>query len=728
MADRLAQSAARRAARIPQGTIDRLTHSGRQLIIQEFAALREALVELAHGNLSAEWTVKGNPLRPEDFPGLESLAEVMNDMLACFRSSAQEFSSAVEPPCHRLCYVGADSFLEGRRCGQAMGKSLAGRGEVAVIHRPGMASQHLRRKGFANALAREFPEARIVHESACPGLSLEEAYEAAATLLRDYPRLSGIYSTQGGVPAGIARAAEEAGRAGQVRIVAHDFADDTMRCVKKGVITAALGQDPYAQGHDPAIHLFNHLVAGWQPPSPRLHTRLELATTDNCDSFWQEGRGNLRPADASQRYARCVDRMPSKPLRIAVLGRSPNPFWNLVKQGFDDAAAALAARNATAEWILPERDERETRVDAEAYGTLIDSVVRQGYHGVAVVVFDAGLVTYINRATRSGTPVVTYNSEPGGLSNMVLLSVEQAGRLMSFSRQLAATIDRINDATKQVKLTMDQVSRATVNQNDQVTNANASIDTLINRIDTVTSEATVGSSLAADAGAASRVGTESVGRTLGSIHSIKDSVSATAQTVERLGKSSEQIDLIVKLIAGIATQIKLLGINAAIEAAHAGSQGTGFSVVAGEIRALGERSRTATKDITNIVESVQREIREALRLMAAELEQVEVGANLAEQAGEALGDIQEAVDTNQGRLKTIAESVAEMHSLSRRVGDVMQALTAITEENSAAAEEVDAAANETLLQVEEVAALAHQLEEMASSTEELLAKFTLAET
>jgi methyl-accepting chemotaxis protein len=501
-----------------------------------------------------------------------------------------------------------------------------------------------------------------------------------------------------------------------------------MRFVRDGVITAVLGQDPYAQGHEPVIHLFNHLVDGWQPSTPRLLTELELATRENYQRFWQEGRGTARPEGSETRYSQPVKKAANRRLRIGVLGRAPNSFWDFVRQGVEDANQEIRPYNATAEWIVPEGNRLEGRVSAEVYAPVLDSLVQQGYDAIVVGVFDVAMVPHINQAFERGIPIITYNAEPSGLSSMVLLSLQQAEKLMKVSQSLAMSIDQITVATEQVKISMDQVSRATVSQNDQVNQANESLDALVSRIDGVSNEASHGSKVAAEASAASQFGTESVGRTLNSMQSIRSSVSQTATTVERLATSSERIDMIVKTIGTIAYQIRLLGINAAIEAAHAGDFGAGFSVVASEIRSLGDRSGSATREITQIVETVQHEIHEALDLMSSELQQVQAGADLAEQAGQLLTGIRDSVEINKDRLQSIAGSVSQMQAFSRKVGGIMQALTAITEENSAAAEEVGAAAKEMLAELNRINHLAHSLAQMARATEQLLAKFTLADT
>ena len=96
------------------------------------------------------------------------------------------------------------------------------------------------------------------------------------------PDLAGIYVTAGG-PFGAGQAVEDAGKTGKVQVVSFDFVDETMQFVQKGVIYGTIGQDPFAQGHDPAIRLFNYLVGGVAPPCGRLLTRADVVTKDNID-------------------------------------------------------------------------------------------------------------------------------------------------------------------------------------------------------------------------------------------------------------------------------------------------------------------------------------------------------------------------------------------------------------------------------------------------------------
>ena len=80
---------------------------------------------------------------------------------------------------------------------------------------------------------------------------------------------------------------KDAGKTGKVQVVSFDFVDETMQYVQKGVIDGTIGQDPFAQGHDPAIRLYNYIVGGVVPDNARLVTKADFVTKDNIDQFWK---------------------------------------------------------------------------------------------------------------------------------------------------------------------------------------------------------------------------------------------------------------------------------------------------------------------------------------------------------------------------------------------------------------------------------------------------------
>ena len=135
---------------------------------------------------------------------------------------------------------------------------------------------------------------------------------------------------------------------------------------------------------------------------------------------------------------------------------------------------------------------------------------------------------------------------------------------------------------------------------------------------------------------------------------IADSTTKVASTVTQLGKGSEQIGKIISVIDDIADQTNLLALNAAIEAARAGEQGRGFAVVADEVRKLAERTTKATKEITDMIESIQRETQNAVQAMEQEIKEVQVGVEATSASGAALREIIKLSEDVGDMIATIA--------------------------------------------------------------------------
>ncbi len=707
----------------PTTPIDDLARS---LVTEDCRALTISMTELAQGNLTTQFAVHSKPLDPAAVPEARDYVGLLNSIVASLQETAVEFNSVTETPCHRFCYVGADSFLEGRACGEAMGEALNRVGKVAVINStPTAAGPGVRRKGFVSSIHERFPGIEIVTTLQATE-NPEIAFEATKRLLQEFPNLQGLYVTAGATPHAVARAVVESGRQGQIKIITHDLVDETMRLVQQGIITATLGQDPFAQGHEPVIHLYNYLAAGWRPPAPRLLTHIDVVTRQNYEQFWHPDRGTIESEAVAARRSSPLPSKGGRPLRLAIVGREDSKFWDGVREGVTVAAEKLVPYNVTVDWLIPPENRASGDISIAVYGPLLESAVSQKYDGLATGVFHRDYIPYINRAVASGVPVVTFNSEPTSLRGLVFSIAEQAQRLMGMSQTLAVTINGVNQSTLQINSAMTQVSRGTIAQNEQVSQTHEALGSLLKNIDEVSTEALKGSTAAENAARATHAGTEAVEKTLASMQAIKDSVVETAQTVQGLGAHSQKIDIIIKLIGGIAYQIKLLGINAAIEAAHAGQYGAGFLVVAGEIRSLAERTAQATREITALVDSVQSQVRQVQKVMGSGLDRVGQGAMLAEQAGQVLKEIREAVEANLHRLKAINTAMTEMQSFSHQVGGVMESVAAISEENAAAVQQVSASTKEMSSQLVEVTETAAALARMAESEQDLLAKFNLS--
>lgn len=262
----------------------------------------KAAEELAPYNVTVDWIVPGESHVANDFlGGVEAVIAQEYDALATIAGDAglvpyidraadagipvATFNSETAVPNKRLFFVGADLYKQGEAAGQAMADAVGGAGKVGVITGFFAVEAHeLRRKGFEDFLAANYPDIEIVAqvENSDQG---DIAFTQAQDMMTANPDLAGIYVTAGG-PFGAAAAVESAGKTGEVKVISFDFVDETMEYVQKGVISGTIGQGPFAQGHDPAIRLFNYLMTGEAPECGRLLTEAALVTQDNIDQYW----------------------------------------------------------------------------------------------------------------------------------------------------------------------------------------------------------------------------------------------------------------------------------------------------------------------------------------------------------------------------------------------------------------------------------------------------------
>jgi methyl-accepting chemotaxis protein len=248
-------------------------------------------------------------------------------------------------------------------------------------------------------------------------------------------------------------------------------------------------------------------------------------------------------------------------------------------------------------------------------------------------------------------------------------------------------------------------------------------------------------------------GTEAVRSTLAQIESIQVAVDSSAVTISETNELSGRIGEIVVTIDEIADQTNLLALNAAIEAARAGEQGKGFAVVADEVRKLADRSRSATREIATIVDTVQASAGRAAASMDVATKKVKRGAELARDSGQALDHLlasasdtreytdtliasYEAVDrgmdevsTSIGIVSLVASKNTETAAAAalniREVTQLVDNVAAISEENAASAESVTATVQEVAAQTEEINAAAVSLNRFARELEASTAQFTV---
>ncbi|MBN2105211.1 substrate-binding domain-containing protein [bacterium] len=701
---------------------------GRKISSEDMNAVSSAITELSQGNLSRQLEFNTKPIMTAGRASrMNEIVDIFNSMIRNLKDTAQAFNNVTGIPCKRLFYVGADSFLEGRYCGEIMGRILKGKGCVVVSAESFSATNlDLRRRGFLGLIREKYPGIEVVDfvEAKAGG---GQAYRAAVEILKKFPNLSGIYIACGSPPAQFAKALVELHKAGAVKVICHDLMDDTMRWVKEGVITATLSQNSFAQGYNPIIHMFNHLAAGWKPPMPFLLTELQEVNQDNYRDFWSEEQGMILSAQARERMAKPVIDSAPKPLRMAVLGRDDTAFWLSIMTGSQEAVKVLQGHNVTVDCYAPKEVHRVHDFTIEIYGPLIERIIQDKYDGLITVAPLKTFIPYINRAVEAGIPVGLYNSDPSSLRAMIHTVTEQAQHLMGLSETLAGNTYQTSQATMQIRTAIEGVAQGSVSQNNQISKTEEALHNLLDTIELINREAEKSATATENTAKAVSAGTDAMNETLKTMKEIETSVTNAWGLVEELGAHSEKIDSVVELINDIASRVNVLALNASIEATKAGEYGAGFMVVAKAVRKLAKNTADATREVTDLIHTVQSDISKVERVMHDGLARMKQSASLADRAVTTLSDIQKMIQSDKERILNIARSMGNMQTTSHTVGTAMENVASDSENNMAAVEEVSALTKEMTAQLENVTELAHALELMARSEQQMLAKFILLE-
>jgi methyl-accepting chemotaxis protein len=267
----------------------------------------------------------------------------------------------------------------------------------------------------------------------------------------------------------------------------------------------------------------------------------------------------------------------------------------------------------------------------------------------------------------------------------MVASMEEVSR---HAETLWSAVEETASATQQMVSSISEVDQNVLYLTNFVTETSSSMVEMSASIAQVESNAARSYDLALAVADAAESGMKSVRETIDGMEQMRQSVNDWNAVVGRLGERSAAIGKILTVIEDVAEQTNLLALNAAILAAQAGEHGKGFSVVAAEIRELSERTASSTRDIGNLIGSVQQEVANALTAMSGASRMAEQGVSLSHQAGKALNNILDSAAKASDMGKEIASATREQAEGSAAVTTAVDRLQEMVRQiNSATAQQ-----------------------------------------
>ncbi len=319
-----------------------------------------------------------------------------------------------------------------------------------------------------------------------------------------------------------------------------------------------------------------------------------------------------------------------------------------------------------------------------------------------------------------------------GLQQLVRTTRDSAGQVSAGSNQVAGAADesakvsvQASSAIEEVSSTMHEMSinvqnvvKNTQLQASSVAETSASIDQMVTSIQRVADTAKVLLDIANRSREEVVTGIQTMEKATDGLNRTNKAIQSSAEIINILGHRADDIGKIIEVIDDLAEQTNLLALNAAIEAARAGEHGLGFAVVADEVRKLAEKSTQSTKEIADLIQSIQREARQAVENMERSTRIVEEGLNLGNELGSALHKISNVVSEVYKFSHEIGAATNEQSVGSAQIAKATSRLTEITQEINSAVEEQASGAQAVVRAMDKMRELVQQ---SASSSTELSA-------
>jgi methyl-accepting chemotaxis protein len=257
---------------------------------------------------------------------------------------------------------------------------------------------------------------------------------------------------------------------------------------------------------------------------------------------------------------------------------------------------------------------------------------------------------------------------------------ENVGELAGSVRETVSSIEEMAYSIKEVARNVDALSLTAEETSSSMNEMDVSIDQ-------VQSNANETARLSEEVALDAEKGAEAILKTIGEIYRIKESSQEAVAVISSLGSRIEAIGQIVNVIDDVAEQTNLLALNAAIIAAQAGEQGKGFAVVADEIKDLAERAGTSTREITDLIKTVQSESKNAITAVERGALNVDRGVEVSNEAERALKKILESSQKSTNMVRAIARATVEQAKGSKQVTDAIGRIAETVQQIAAATAE-----------------------------------------
>jgi methyl-accepting chemotaxis protein len=291
------------------------------------------------------------------------------------------------------------------------------------------------------------------------------------------------------------------------------------------------------------------------------------------------------------------------------------------------------------------------------------------------------------------TAELTFNSIIyGTIISFLVLAIVGVLIVRSIVGPVNRTVDQLTSVSAEILAGTTQQAAGMREQSSAVTETVTTVDEVLQTSEQAAQRAQAVADTSQRAAQAGHAGRKAVEDSVSAMGTVRDQTGSIAESILTLAEQAQAIGEIIATVNDIAEQTNVLSLNAAIEASRAGEHGKGFSVVAGEVKALADQSKKATAQVRQILGEIQKATNAAVMVTEQGSKSVNEAIKTVNDAGTTIRTLADIIAEAVQSAAQISASSTQQATGMRQIHQAMQNINQVSVQNLAATNQSEQAA------------------------------------
>ena len=318
---------------------------------------------------------------------------------------------------------------------------------------------------------------------------------------------------------------------------------------------------------------------------------------------------------------------------------------------------------------------------------------------------------------------VAFNDMKSNLASFIAVTKVNVITISDAIENLSKSMERSYSGNEQIAANMEEVAERTHDQAKLMGDTMAKIDEVKNRIEIITESIKKFEKSVEESVQATASGVNNLEEYYKQVNIISDNLNSTSEYIKKLNADINQIDKIGKLITKTSEQLKLLGLNASVEAAKAGESGKGFSVVAYEMNQLSAATKESVSQISKIIKHIQNRSEHVNKSINDCVESYDNSRNIFKSIKQSFDTIYSNANILESDIKNVHKEVDLINLSAQDINQKSQQLYEISEDISNKTNDVSVVTQEELEELQKINTSTLALNNMLTGFEGIIEKF-----